>query len=361
MLPLEGTLLEKLRKIEALHEGTTVDGEREAARRAAERIRARLAELRGREQDEELLYSLPVPWKRKLFVALCRRYGLKPYRERGRRYSTVIVRAPKSFQHGTLWPEFSRCPTNSTRTSTTSPTGSFARRSTRTSARRRSNPRPKHFLKQTATERRASLAPTHAPATASTRPSAPITEGLRSSVERRTARPFRSAACTIPSTNAGRDRGSGHASATRPGESNPSTTPGRRSYAEGAVSKSRVQLRKLRLMVANPIWSVDGTRRLLAFGITPLPATPGPHRHVDPDPAKNRSIQPDFRRRKQSSVSTARGRGSGQFRYSHLSILDVHPLRICVVFRIMDQKPTRILCRHGTVSHFENLFGERRL
>lgn len=105
-LPLEGTLLEKLRKIEALHAGTTVDGEREAARRAAERIRARLAELRGREQDELFRYSLPDPWKRKLFVALCRRYGMTPYRERGRRYSTVLVRAPKSFQERTLWPEF---------------------------------------------------------------------------------------------------------------------------------------------------------------------------------------------------------------------------------------------------------------
>ena len=31
MLPLEGTLLEKLRKIEALHAGTKIDGEREAA------------------------------------------------------------------------------------------------------------------------------------------------------------------------------------------------------------------------------------------------------------------------------------------------------------------------------------------
>jgi len=103
---LEGTLLEKLRKIEALHAGTTVDGEREAARRAAERIRARLAELRGRERDEEVLYRLPDPWTRRLFVALCRRYGLEPYRERGRRYSTVIVRAPKTFQERTLWPEF---------------------------------------------------------------------------------------------------------------------------------------------------------------------------------------------------------------------------------------------------------------
>jgi hypothetical protein len=106
MLPLEGTLLEKLRKIEALYAGTNVAGEREAARRAAERIRARLAELRGREQDEELLYSLPDPWKRKLFIALCRRYGLRPYREPGRRHSTVIVSAPKAFQNNTLWPEF---------------------------------------------------------------------------------------------------------------------------------------------------------------------------------------------------------------------------------------------------------------
>jgi hypothetical protein len=106
MLPLEGTLLEKLRKIEALHAGTTIDGEREAARRAAERIRARLAELRGREQDVVLVYSLADPWKRKLFLALCRRYGLVPFREYGRRYSTVMVRAPKTFQERTLWPEF---------------------------------------------------------------------------------------------------------------------------------------------------------------------------------------------------------------------------------------------------------------
>ena len=63
---LEGTLVEKLRKLEALHAGTKIDGEREAARRAAERIRARLEELRGQERDVELLYTLPDPWTRKL-------------------------------------------------------------------------------------------------------------------------------------------------------------------------------------------------------------------------------------------------------------------------------------------------------
>jgi hypothetical protein len=103
---LEGTLVEKLRKLEALHAGTKVDGEREAAARAAERIRARLAELRGSEEDVEILYRLPDPWTRQLFVALCRRYGLKPFRERGRRSSTIQLKAPKTFHERTLWPEF---------------------------------------------------------------------------------------------------------------------------------------------------------------------------------------------------------------------------------------------------------------
>jgi len=103
---LEGTLVEKLRKLEALHAGTTVDGEREAAKRAAERIRERLAELRGRETDIEMLYRIEDRWNRRLFIALCRRYGLKPFRERGRRNSTIQVKAPETFLKRTLWPEF---------------------------------------------------------------------------------------------------------------------------------------------------------------------------------------------------------------------------------------------------------------
>ena len=51
-------------------------------------------------------YSLPDPWTRQLFVALCRRYGLVPYRERGQRATSVMVRAPETFQSRTLWPEF---------------------------------------------------------------------------------------------------------------------------------------------------------------------------------------------------------------------------------------------------------------
>jgi hypothetical protein len=102
----EASLSEKLRKIEALHAGTTSDGEREAARQAAERIRARLAEVRAREPDVEIVYTLPDPWTRKLFVALCRRYGLRPFRRPRQRYSTVQLIAPATFQNRVLWPEF---------------------------------------------------------------------------------------------------------------------------------------------------------------------------------------------------------------------------------------------------------------
>ena len=50
--------------------------------------------------------SLRNPWSHRLFVALCRRYGLKAYRYRRMRYTTVCVKAPRSFLDKVLWPEF---------------------------------------------------------------------------------------------------------------------------------------------------------------------------------------------------------------------------------------------------------------
>jgi len=38
------------------------------------------AETSKREKTEEFKFSIPDPWSRQLFTALCRRYGLKPFR-----------------------------------------------------------------------------------------------------------------------------------------------------------------------------------------------------------------------------------------------------------------------------------------
>lgn len=102
----EQELREKLRKIAALFEGATTEGEREAAVAALNRVRAALSAAEKTEPSVEFSFRLPDRWNRRLFLALCRRYGLRPYRYPRQRHSTVVVRAPKSFVNGTLWPEY---------------------------------------------------------------------------------------------------------------------------------------------------------------------------------------------------------------------------------------------------------------
>jgi tRNA nucleotidyltransferase (CCA-adding enzyme) len=58
------------------------------------------------EQSVEMHFKFPDHWHRRLFIALCRRHGLEPYRYRGQRHTTVVVRAPGSFINNILWPEF---------------------------------------------------------------------------------------------------------------------------------------------------------------------------------------------------------------------------------------------------------------
>lgn len=102
----EAQLREKLRKIEALFAGAGTAGERMAAEAALERLRARLAETQKRDKPIEMQFSLGDQWSRRLFIALCRRYGLRPYRLPRQRLTTVMLRVPKGFVDQVLWPEF---------------------------------------------------------------------------------------------------------------------------------------------------------------------------------------------------------------------------------------------------------------
>ena len=102
----EQELREKLRKISALFEGATTNGERDAAAAAIARVRKALHAASQTEQTVEMKFKLPDHWRRRLFIALCRRYDVHPYRYRGQRHTTVVLRAPRSFIQNTLWPEF---------------------------------------------------------------------------------------------------------------------------------------------------------------------------------------------------------------------------------------------------------------
>jgi hypothetical protein len=102
----EAKLREKLSKIEALFAGATTEGERVAAAEARQRIQARLESAERADPAVEYRFTLGDGWARKVFVALLRRYNLKPYRYRGQRRTTVMVKVPKRFVDETLWPEF---------------------------------------------------------------------------------------------------------------------------------------------------------------------------------------------------------------------------------------------------------------
>jgi hypothetical protein len=105
-LPGGAELGEKLRKLEALFARPGSDGERAAAASALERLRARLRQLEHSQAPKEYRFSLPDAWSRALFVALARRYGLRPYRLRGQRATTVMLRTSPTFVDETFWPEF---------------------------------------------------------------------------------------------------------------------------------------------------------------------------------------------------------------------------------------------------------------
>ena len=104
----EQQLIRKLQSIESLFAGATTPGERNAAANALERIRKRLEENRQVDPSIEYKFSMPDMWSRRLFVAMLRRYGIKPYRYYRQRYTTVMAEVPRRFVDETLWPEYEK-------------------------------------------------------------------------------------------------------------------------------------------------------------------------------------------------------------------------------------------------------------
>jgi len=102
----EAKLIEKLRLIEALFAGATTEGEQVAAEHARQRILTRLRSMEVEDPPVEYQFSMRDMWTRRVFVALLRRYGLRPYRYRRQRYTTVMVKVSKRFVDETLWPQF---------------------------------------------------------------------------------------------------------------------------------------------------------------------------------------------------------------------------------------------------------------
>ncbi len=102
----EDDLIRKLLGIEALFAGAKTEGERMAANLAKKRILDRLREFERRDPPIEYRFTFSSMWAKRLFVALLRRYDIRPYRYHRQRYTTVMAKVSASFVEDTLWPEF---------------------------------------------------------------------------------------------------------------------------------------------------------------------------------------------------------------------------------------------------------------
>lgn len=103
MLHDEDLLLSRLEKLAALFARAGTPGERSAAGAAIERLTDRLG--KG-EATTELQFSLDDAWGVKLFLAICRKHGIQPYRYPRQRRTTLVVNAPRRVIEEVIVPEY---------------------------------------------------------------------------------------------------------------------------------------------------------------------------------------------------------------------------------------------------------------
>ena len=106
----EQQIREKLAKIKTLFAGATTPGERQAAQAAIDRLQQRIDGVPApgpvADPPMEFRFSLTNPWSLRLFLALARSKGYRPYRHPRMRRTSVCVMIGKRAVNTDLWPEY---------------------------------------------------------------------------------------------------------------------------------------------------------------------------------------------------------------------------------------------------------------
>lgn len=109
-MPDDTQIRERLAKIKALFAGATTPGERVAAQAAMDRLQQRIDGIPPPAPVDdppiEFRFSLHDPWSQRLFIALCRSKGYKPYRHPRMRRTSICVRIGRRAVDAGLWDEF---------------------------------------------------------------------------------------------------------------------------------------------------------------------------------------------------------------------------------------------------------------
>jgi hypothetical protein len=104
----EVQIREKLVKIKALFDGAGSPGERQAAQAAMDRLQQRMEGFPTPPTDPPLEYrfSFHNQWSARLFLALCRSKGFRPYRHPRMRRTSLCLQISKRAVDHDLWPEY---------------------------------------------------------------------------------------------------------------------------------------------------------------------------------------------------------------------------------------------------------------
>jgi hypothetical protein len=108
----EAHIREKLAKIKALFRGATTPGERLAAQAAIDRLQQRIDGIPSAgpapvsDPPIEYRFSLSNAWSLRLFLALARSKGYRPYRHPRMRRTSVCLMIGKAAVDADLWPEY---------------------------------------------------------------------------------------------------------------------------------------------------------------------------------------------------------------------------------------------------------------
>jgi hypothetical protein len=103
---MESSIIEKIKKIEALIAGATTDGEKQAAISAKHRILDKYPEIEVQQNQREYRLLTQGEWHKKLLLALCAKYGVKAYRYPRQKHTTVTVKINPEFLNKVLWKEY---------------------------------------------------------------------------------------------------------------------------------------------------------------------------------------------------------------------------------------------------------------
>lgn len=98
----EQALIDSFRSIELKHSGLGAAN----ADRAEARIRGRFQDSVLAPDIQEFQFNLKHDWQTFVFHALLKRYGIRPYRYRKQRKSTILIRVSKQIMDDLLWPIF---------------------------------------------------------------------------------------------------------------------------------------------------------------------------------------------------------------------------------------------------------------